>query len=96
VEPGSEKALDLPAAARALEAGADDLVLDDDEGRHRVDPKALDEVGALLLVDAVELERAVVPAALEHLREEPFGTTAGAGNGRIEEHQPRLGVRCRS
>ena len=78
MEPGSEEALDLPAAARLLEPGADDLVLDDDERRHGVDAEALHEIGTLLLVDAVELEGAVVPPALEHLGEESFGTAAGA------------------
>jgi predicted oxidoreductase len=78
VEPGSEEALDLPAATRLLEPGADDLVLDDDERRHRLDPEAFHEIGTFLLVDSVELERAVVPPALEHLREEAFGTAASA------------------
>ena len=65
-----QEALDLPAAARPLEAGAHDLVLDDDERRHRRDAEALDEVRALLLVDPVELERAVVASALQYLGEE--------------------------
>ncbi len=76
MEPGSEKALDLPAAARPLEAGANDLVLDDDEGRHRPDAESLDEVRTLLLVHPVEPERAVVASPLEHLGQEPLGTPA--------------------
>ena len=76
MEPGREEALDLAAPARPLEAGADDLVLDDHEGRHRLDAEALDEVGPLLLVHPVELERAMVPPPLEHLSEETLGATA--------------------
>ena len=76
MEPGREEALDLAAAARPLKAGADDLVLDDDEGRHRLDAEALDEVGTLLLVHPVQLEGAVIPAPLENLGEEPLGATA--------------------
>src|SRR5205814_2241455 len=77
-------------AARPLEAGPHDLVLDDDERRHRLHAEAPHEVGALLLVDAIEPERAVVAAALKNLGEEPFDAPAGAGDGRIEEHQARL------
>ena len=70
-EPGREEALDLAAAAGTHEATADELVLDDDERRHRCDAEPFDEVRALLLVDPVELERAVVAPALEDLGEEP-------------------------
>ena len=45
MQPRSEEALDLAAAARALEAGTDGLPLHDDERRQRVDAEALDEVG---------------------------------------------------
>jgi len=51
-------------------------VLDDEERRRRRDAEALDEVRALLLVDPVELERAVVAPALEDLGEEPLGAPA--------------------
>src|SRR5437773_11997645 len=37
VEPGRQEALDLAAAPGSLEASRDSLVLDDDEGRHRLD-----------------------------------------------------------
>src|SRR5262249_40460470 len=78
LQPGSEEALDLPAAARPFEPGAHGLSFDDDERRHRPDREALDEVRPFLLVDAVELERAVVAASLEHLGEEPFDAATGA------------------
>jgi len=39
-------------------------------------PEPLDQVGPLLAVDAVELERAVVPAALQDLREESLDSAA--------------------
>src|SRR5204862_5829717 len=90
LQPGREEALDLATAARPLEAGPHDLVLDDDERRHRLHAEALHEVGTLFLVDAIEPERAVVAAALKNLGEEPFDAPAGAGDGRIEEHQARL------
>jgi hypothetical protein len=90
LQPGREEALDLAAAARLLEPGLYGFALDDDEGRHRQDAEPLDEVGTLLLVHAVELERAVVAPALEYLSQEPFNATAGAGNGRIEEDESRL------
>src|SRR6185369_14703429 len=89
-QPGCEEALDLPAAPRALEAGPHELVLDDDEGRHRRDPETLHEVGPFPLVDPVELEGAVVSAALEHLREEPLDAAARAGHGRVEEDETWL------
>jgi hypothetical protein len=96
LQPGREEALDLPAAARPLEARAHGLAFDDDEGRHGGDREALDEVGALLFVDAVELERAVVAASLEYLGEEPFDTATGARDRRVEEDEPGLlGSECR-
>src|SRR3954451_10883514 len=70
------EALDLAAAARLLEPGADDLVLDDDERRHRLDLEPLYEVRPLLLVDAVELERSVIPAPLQHLGKEALDAAA--------------------
>ena len=80
MQPGSEEALDLAAAARALEPRADDFVLHDDKRRHRLDAEPLHEIGPFLLVDSVQPERAVVPPALQHLRQEPLGATTGAGN----------------
>jgi len=65
-------------------------VLDDEERRRRRDAEALDEVRALLLVDPIELERAVVAPALEDLSEEPVDAPAGAGRWRIEKDQTRL------
>jgi hypothetical protein len=50
----------------------------------------LDEVGSLLLVDSVELERAVVAPALEYLGEEPFDAAARARDRRVEEDQSGL------
>jgi hypothetical protein len=53
-----------------LQASRDGVALHDDEGRERLDLEMLEEVGALLLGDAHHLERPVVPAPLQHLREE--------------------------
>src|SRR5260221_10946633 len=90
LEPGREEPFDLAAAARPLEACAHDLVLDDDERRHRPDAEPFDEIRALALVDPVQLERAVVSSALEHLREEALGAAARSRDRRVEEDQPRL------
>src|SRR5207244_4060070 len=90
LEPGRQEALDLAAAARLLEPGLHDFVLNDDERRHRLYAESLDEVRPLLLVNTVELEGAVVAPALENLGEEPFDATTGARDRRIEEHEPGL------
>ena len=89
-KPGRKELLDVAAAAWAFQAGADDLVLDDDERRKRLDREALEQVGSRILLDAVELERLVVAAPLEHLREESLDTSTVARNTRMEEHEPRL------
>src|SRR5207244_5626608 len=72
VEPGRQEALDLTAAPGSLEASRDSLVLDDDEGRHRLDLESFDQVGMLLLRDLHDLERAVVAPPLQHLGEKTF------------------------
>src|SRR5213083_2840144 len=59
VQPGREEALDLAAAAGPLEASRDGFVLDDDEGRHRLDPESFEQVGMLLLRDLDDVERSV-------------------------------------
>ena len=56
------------APARPLKACAYRLAFDHDEGRQHADAELLKEIGALLLFDAVQLERAVVAVVLEHLR----------------------------
>jgi hypothetical protein len=54
-------------------------LLDDEERRHELDPESVEQVGALVLVDAVDPEGPVVAAALEHLREEALDAPAVAG-----------------
>ena len=56
-----------------------------------VDPEALDEVGALALVDDEDAEGAVVAPALEHLSEESLHAAALPRERRGEEDQPRSG-----
>ena len=73
-----------------LESRANGLPDDDDERGQCPDAEALDEIGPRLVVDAVELEGAVVAPALEHLGQEPLDTPARAGDGRVEEDESRL------
>jgi len=84
VEPWGKEVLDLAAPARRLEPSLDGLLLDNDERGNVVDVEALEQVRVLSLLDAVEVEGPVVLPALEHLREEPFGSAACAGAGRVE------------
>jgi hypothetical protein len=93
VQPGREKPLDVAAAARPLQARSDLPSLDDDERRQLVDGEALDEIRPFFARDAVQPERAVVPAALQDLSEEALDSPALAGEGGVEEDEPRLAVR---
>jgi hypothetical protein len=78
LEPWSEESLDLAAPARRFQPSHDGLVLDDDERRRPLEPKAFDQVGALGLLHAVELKRGVVTAPLQHLRDETLRAPARA------------------
>ena len=64
------------------------LPFDHDERRDGLDLEALQQVGALLLRDADDLERAVVAPALQHLREEALDTPTMARQCRVEKHEP--------
>jgi hypothetical protein len=48
----------------------DAAVVDDEQGRQRLDPEPLDQVGTLAGVDPGDLERVVVSSPLKHLRKE--------------------------
>jgi len=87
-EPGAEEALDHLTAAWLHKATAHMIVLDNDERGCAFDAKALDEVGSLVLVDAVELEGGVVVSALQHLGEEPVDAAGRARDRRVEEDEP--------
>ena len=76
MKPGGEEGLYVAAAAWPFQTGADPLPLEHDERRECPDAETLDEVGPLLLRYTVELERAVVPPALKHLREKPLDSPA--------------------
>src|SRR5256885_15444410 len=76
VEPGRQEPLDVPAAARPLEASCDGSAFHDDQRGEGLDPEALEQVGVLLLGHTDDVERAMVPPALEHLREESLHTPA--------------------
>jgi hypothetical protein len=90
LQPGGEEALDVAAAARPLEAPRDGTPLHDDQGRHRLDLEVLQQVRALLLRDADDLERPVVAPSLQHLGKEPLHTSTMSGQCRVEEDQPGL------
>lgn len=68
-QPGSEEPLDVSAATRSLEAALDALSLDHHDRGQLADVKALSEVGVLIDVDVLQLERLVVTPPLQHLRE---------------------------
>jgi hypothetical protein len=90
LQPRRKEAFDLFAPARPLKACAHRLAFDHDEGRQHADAEPLKEIGALLLFDAVQLERAVVAAVLKHLRKERLSApTCTFGLG-VEKHEPRL------
>jgi hypothetical protein len=90
LQPRRKEAFDLLAPARPLKACAYRLAFDHDKGRQQADAEPLKEIGALLLFDAVQLERAVVAVVLEHLREERLSApTCTFGLG-VEKHDPRL------
>src|SRR5581483_630484 len=88
VQPGPEHVFDVAAAARVREPALDAAVGDDEQRRHLVDAEALDEVGALVDVDLVEDEGAVVLPPLEDLRDEALDAPAPSGELRVEEHEP--------
>jgi len=88
VQPGSEEALDLLAAARPFEPAFDGFVLDDDERRHGLDSETLEQIRVLLLGDPHHVERSVVAPPLEHLREETFDPPAVPRQRRVEEDEP--------
>src|SRR6476660_1490956 len=90
VEPGRQETLDVPASSWPLEPGRDGLLLDDDEGGNRLDLEPLVQVRPLLLRYQHDVERAVVAAPLQHLREEALNAPTMAGQARVEEDEPRL------
>src|SRR5215212_10456637 len=90
VQPGGEEPFDVAAAARRLEPPRHCLALDDDQRRHRLDPEVLEEIRTLFLGHADDLERPVVAATLENLREEPLDTPTMAGQCRMEEDEAGL------
>src|SRR5947208_906340 len=85
IKPWREEALDFPAAAGALEASRDGSALHDDQRGDGLDLEAFEQVGPLLLGDPDDVERPVIPAALENLRQESLDSSAMSGDARMEE-----------
>jgi hypothetical protein len=63
-QPGGKGYLELGAAARALEPGANLSGLDDHDRGRRLDAQTGGQIGASFVVDAPERKSVVVPAAL--------------------------------
>jgi hypothetical protein len=93
-EPRREKTFDLPACGRPLQSGLDALPRDDRQRRRRGDPEALEQIGALLRIHAVELEGGVVAPALQDLRKKALHAAATAGRRRVEEDETGLDSRA--
>ena len=66
------------------------LVGYDDQGRDRLDPEPLDEIGLLIGVDVKDRESLMVRAPLEDLRDEPLDPAAASGSRRVEEEETRF------
>src|SRR6266536_2238351 len=90
VEPGGEEPFDLPAASWLFQTTGDRVSLHDKQGRDGTDLEAREQIRALLLGDVHDLERPVVPAALQHLREKALDAAALPGHGGVEEDKSRL------
>src|SRR5205823_635231 len=88
-QPGPEEFLDSPAACRPLEQPADALSLDDEQRRQDLHPEPLREVWPLLDRHPDEVERLVVAAPLEYLRDEALGPAAPSREWRVEEDEVR-------
>jgi hypothetical protein len=88
-QPGSQHRGDLAGSPRAFQTGFSDLLLDDDECRESLDPKALKKVGSRRRVDCDELELQVVAPVLEDLRNPTINSAALPGRGSCEEDKTR-------
>ena len=71
-------------------ASLDAAVGDDEQRRCLFDAEALGQIWTFVHLDLDELERAVVLAALEHLRDEALDAPAAAAHSRVEEDEPRF------
>src|SRR5437868_601996 len=89
LKPGREEVLDVFASA-GEQTSLHAAVLDHAQRRQLFDAKLLRELGPLVDVDVVDLERFVVPASLEHLREVRLDAAATARLVRVEEDEARL------
>jgi hypothetical protein len=87
LQPGAERVLDVRAATRLFEPGADALVLDHEERGQPLDPKPLGQIRPLARVDVEDVEVLEVAASLENLGEEPFGPARTTRLTRVEEHE---------
>jgi hypothetical protein len=86
MKPGLEKRFDISAAARADQSGPNLFPLDDDQCGERFDLESLEQVGTLLAGNAIELERSVVAATLQNLRQKTLRASTRARLRRVEEN----------
>jgi len=88
-QPGPEDLLDSPAACWPLGPPANALSFDDEQRRQGIHPEPLREVWSLLDRYPDEVERLVVAAPLEYLRDEVLGPAAPSRERRVEEDEAR-------
>src|SRR5581483_6560230 len=88
-QPGGERGLEIAAATRCDDPLSHLAVLDDEKRRDFLDLEARREVGTPVDGHLDQVERVVVAAALEHLRQEAFRAPAPSGHGRVEQDQTR-------
>src|SRR5689334_21026695 len=88
-QPGRQRGLEIPASGRRDDPLPHLPVLDDQERRDLLDPEARREIRAPVDRHLHHVERVVIAAALEHLRQEPLRAPAASGHRRVEEDQTR-------
>ncbi len=89
MKPGGELGFQLAASGRCDDPLLHPPAVDDEQGRHLVNEEPLGEIRPPVDRHLDELERVVIAAALEHLREVPLGSATASGHGRVEQEQAR-------
>lgn len=69
--------------------GPDLSVGNDEQGRSRIDPEPHSEISALADIDAMDVERVVIPSLLQDMRKQALDGSSCAFVRSIEEEQPR-------
>src|SRR3954471_18836189 len=90
MEPRCQRLFELLAASRSDDPHLHAPVVDDADRRQLVDTEMIDQLGMTFRAHAHELERLVVVAPLQHLREERLDTATRARRLTVEEEEARL------